>query len=251
MIAGLPFDDDPRDLASADGPYGKHSTGILPSHVIKRLIRARREVLATEEIGEEQIQPASLDLRLGADRLPHPRELPSGPRPSRHRQARRHGDPRDRLAQRRRPGNRMRVSRAADGAAGALVPYLGSCQSEELDRPARCFHAADHRSRTGVRSRRRKLSRPALCRDQPAHLPHPGAQGIAAEPAQAAPRLAAIHRHAVEAPARGSGSRRWSGRYRGRPRALGRSARRFADAAGGLARAAPRGRDRRRQARRL
>jgi dCTP deaminase len=66
MIAGLPFEDDPRELAPADSPYGKHSTGILPSHVLKRLIRARREVLATEEIGDEQIQPASLDLRLGA-----------------------------------------------------------------------------------------------------------------------------------------------------------------------------------------
>ena len=55
MIAGLPFDDSPRDLASGDSPYGKHSTGILPSHVIKRLIRARREILATEEIGDEQI----------------------------------------------------------------------------------------------------------------------------------------------------------------------------------------------------
>src|SRR5262245_10611420 len=65
-IAGLPFDDGPRDFAPADGPYGKYSTGILPSHVLKRLIRARREVLATEEIADEQIQPASLDLRLGA-----------------------------------------------------------------------------------------------------------------------------------------------------------------------------------------
>jgi dCTP deaminase len=45
--------------------YGRHSTGILPSHVLKRLIRARREILATEEIEDAQIQPASIDLRLG------------------------------------------------------------------------------------------------------------------------------------------------------------------------------------------
>jgi dCTP deaminase len=45
--------------------YGRHSTGILPSHVLKRLIRSRREVVAAEEIEEGQIQPASLDLRLG------------------------------------------------------------------------------------------------------------------------------------------------------------------------------------------
>jgi dCTP deaminase len=50
----------------ADGPYGKFSTGILPSHVLRRLLGARRELLADEEIAAEQIQPASLDLRLGA-----------------------------------------------------------------------------------------------------------------------------------------------------------------------------------------
>ncbi|HEY2069046.1 MAG TPA: 2'-deoxycytidine 5'-triphosphate deaminase [Rhizomicrobium sp.] len=49
-----------------DSTYGRHSTGILPSHVLKRLIRARREILATEELEEGQIQPASIDLRLGA-----------------------------------------------------------------------------------------------------------------------------------------------------------------------------------------
>jgi hypothetical protein len=26
--------------------YGRHSTGILPSHVLRRLIRARREIVA-------------------------------------------------------------------------------------------------------------------------------------------------------------------------------------------------------------
>jgi dCTP deaminase len=46
--------------------FGRHSTGILPSHVLRRLIRARREIVAVEEIDEAQLQPASLDLRLGA-----------------------------------------------------------------------------------------------------------------------------------------------------------------------------------------
>ena len=45
--------------------YGRHSTGILPSHVLKRLIRGRREVVAAEDIEDSQIQPASVDLRLG------------------------------------------------------------------------------------------------------------------------------------------------------------------------------------------
>ena len=48
------------------GEYGRHSTGILPSHVLKRLIRARREITAHEDIEEAQVQPASIDLRLGA-----------------------------------------------------------------------------------------------------------------------------------------------------------------------------------------
>src|ERR1700749_1088044 len=46
--------------------FGRHSTGILPSHVLKRLIRARREIVAMEEFDEAQLQPASIDLRLGS-----------------------------------------------------------------------------------------------------------------------------------------------------------------------------------------
>ena len=45
--------------------FGRHSTGILPSHVLRRLIRARREIVAVEDIDEAQLQPASIDLRLG------------------------------------------------------------------------------------------------------------------------------------------------------------------------------------------
>ncbi|HEX3943702.1 MAG TPA: 2'-deoxycytidine 5'-triphosphate deaminase [Rhizomicrobium sp.] len=48
-----------------ESTFGRFSTGILPSHVLRRLIRARREILATEEIEDAQIQPASIDLRLG------------------------------------------------------------------------------------------------------------------------------------------------------------------------------------------
>lgn len=60
----LPFDDAPGEAGNS--PYGRFSTGILPSHVLKRLIRARREVLAAEDITDAQIQPASIDLRLGS-----------------------------------------------------------------------------------------------------------------------------------------------------------------------------------------
>ena len=54
------------DDAAEGEHYGRFSTGILPSHVLKRLIRSRREIIATEDIEDSQIQPASIDLRLGA-----------------------------------------------------------------------------------------------------------------------------------------------------------------------------------------
>ena len=48
-----------------DAGYGRFSTGILPSHILRRLIAARREILADEDFTDAQIQPASIDLRLG------------------------------------------------------------------------------------------------------------------------------------------------------------------------------------------
>lgn len=55
--------DDPGEGAEA---WGRYSAGIVPSHVLRQLIRGRREIFATDEIDATQIQPASLDLRLGA-----------------------------------------------------------------------------------------------------------------------------------------------------------------------------------------
>ncbi|HMM15035.1 MAG TPA: 2'-deoxycytidine 5'-triphosphate deaminase [Parvibaculum sp.] len=46
------------------GPGQAFATGILPAHAIQAMIR-EREIWATREIEREQIQPASLDLRLG------------------------------------------------------------------------------------------------------------------------------------------------------------------------------------------
>src|SRR5262245_42106303 len=43
-----------------------HSTGILPSQDIEYLIRASKEIVSLEPVLPEQIQPASLDLRLGS-----------------------------------------------------------------------------------------------------------------------------------------------------------------------------------------
>ncbi len=51
-------------IEEARAALGRHATGILPSQELRALIRAG-EVEADRPIGEEQIQPASIDLRLG------------------------------------------------------------------------------------------------------------------------------------------------------------------------------------------
>jgi dCTP deaminase len=57
-----------KEIPSApdEGGYGRFSTGILPSHILRRLIGEKREILADEPLSGAQIQPASIDLRLGA-----------------------------------------------------------------------------------------------------------------------------------------------------------------------------------------
>jgi dCTP deaminase len=50
---------------NSDGDSTRHSTGILPAHALKGLIQAK-EIQATADFTEAQIQPSSIDLRLGA-----------------------------------------------------------------------------------------------------------------------------------------------------------------------------------------
>ncbi len=59
-----PLMGDMSEISDTEG-YGRFSTGILPSHVLKRLIAQGREILADEPFLDAQIQPASIDLRLG------------------------------------------------------------------------------------------------------------------------------------------------------------------------------------------
>ena len=75
-------DDLLRDVAPTNSPLAKlgaddesevdadgtrlHSTGILPSQELKRKVKLSKEIFALEPILENQFQPASLDLRLGA-----------------------------------------------------------------------------------------------------------------------------------------------------------------------------------------
>ncbi len=60
--ARLLFPDMAEEEAAAE-PL--HSTGILPSQEIRKLIR-NHEIVAAQEVSEEQIKPASIDLRLGS-----------------------------------------------------------------------------------------------------------------------------------------------------------------------------------------
>ena len=53
------------DLDDGPGRRAQPPTGTLPSQIIRRLIRSK-EILALREVTPKQIQPASLDLRLGA-----------------------------------------------------------------------------------------------------------------------------------------------------------------------------------------
>jgi len=52
----------PEDAVQEESAY---PTGILPCQELERLIKGGREIIAADPIQDEQIQPASLDLRLG------------------------------------------------------------------------------------------------------------------------------------------------------------------------------------------
>src|SRR5579872_7174838 len=56
---------EPREGELFPLPEAERSTGILPSQMLRGLIKLGHEIVGQVPIGEDQIQPASLDLRLG------------------------------------------------------------------------------------------------------------------------------------------------------------------------------------------
>jgi dCTP deaminase len=58
-----PAPDPSGDDSSSDAPY---STGILPAQDLLQIVRNTKEIRSVEPILDDQIQPASLDLRLGS-----------------------------------------------------------------------------------------------------------------------------------------------------------------------------------------
>ncbi len=178
------------------------STGILPGHVLKRLIRARREDRSpTEDIDDGQIQPASIDLRLGAVAWRVRASFLPGP----------NATVEEKLAKVFMHEIDLTNGAVLETGCVYIVPLL-----ERAEFSARVSGIANPKSSTGridvftrlitdrapsLRPHRARLSRPALCRDFAAHLPGAGAQRLAPQPIARPPRFAAIHRHAVEAPA--------------------------------------------------
>lgn len=57
---------DPRPDSPPSPQEEQHTTGILPAQELMQAVRTTREIRGVEPITDDQIQPASLDLRLGA-----------------------------------------------------------------------------------------------------------------------------------------------------------------------------------------
>jgi 2'-deoxycytidine 5'-triphosphate deaminase (DCD) len=60
--------------SEADELEPRHATGLLPAQHLKSLIEHSREIRRTEPVEPDQLQPASLDLRLGDARVPARRD---------------------------------------------------------------------------------------------------------------------------------------------------------------------------------
>ena len=175
------------DMPSAS-PRGAGPAGLLARQRIEALAR-EGALFAAAPIEAGQLQPASLDLRLGGRGFSRARELPAGQGRKRRRPAE-EPQPGAGLARRRRggAGEGHRLYRAADGAARAAAGPFRRGQSEELDRAARHLHPP-HRRRLGrFRPCSGGLRRAAVRRDFAAQLQRARARRHAAEPAPPARR---------------------------------------------------------------
>ena len=248
----------PRETTNADGLFGGEGlsgaaptprlTGILPAQDIRAMIRGR-EITATVDIGEEQIQPASLDLRLGRVAYRVRASFLPGPEATVHDRLAAFGMHEIDLAAGAVLEKGCVYIVPADGKRGAEKPRLGAGQSEKLHRPARRVHPADHRPLGGLRPGRRRLQGPALRRNLAPDLQRRRPPGQPPQPASFAARQPAVQRHgpAPVASDDASGGRRDRcdcGGYRSghrRDRRSGRGSRRGGPArpARGLARPPP------------
>ncbi len=187
-------------------------------------------ILPARDFAPDQIQPASLDLRLGDTAY----------------RVRASFLPRHTTVAERIEHLKLHEIALGDGAVletGCvyIVPLLeslalprrhrGRGQSEKLDRPARRVHARHHRSRARLRPHRARLSRPALCGDFAEDVSGAGARRHAAVAASPAPRPCGAQRatssralHARERLVNSDG-RGFRGRHFGERRSRGLRAR--------------------------
>ena len=192
----------PRTAAPIDRPRRRASvfarTGILPSQAIRAMI-AGGEIMAAPDIEANQIQPASLDLRLGKVAYRIRASFLPGP----------NATVRDKLAELK--FHEIDLTKGAVLEAGCvyLVPLI-----EQLKLRSTIAGFANPKSSTGrldvftrliadrqdgFDSGRGRLFGPALRRDLPAHLLHQGALRLAAQSDQVPPprRPAARRRRAA------------------------------------------------------
>ena len=171
------------------------TTGLLPSQLLREAVAQGREILSPQPIGDDQIQPASIDLRLGEVAYRVRASFLPGARASVR-------DKLDLLSMHRIDltagrGSRkgLRLYRAVAGICVAAETHRGGCQPEELDRPARCLRPGHHRLRHRIRPHPRGLQGAALCRDLAARLQHPGAHRLSPGAVAHPPRLARVQRY--------------------------------------------------------
>ena len=160
--------------------------GILPDRMIAALAKAGG-ILPAYEFAPDQIQPASLDLRLGDTAYRVRASFLPG-----------HTTVAERIDQLKLHEIALgdgavletgaRLHRAAARKPRAARGHRGRRQSEKLDRPARRVHARHHRPRARLRPHRGGLSRAALCGDFAEDVSGAGARGLAALAASAAAR---------------------------------------------------------------
>ena len=155
------------------------ANGILPDRMIAAMADAGL-ILPAYPFVESQIQPASLDLRLGdiayrvrASFLPGPGATVA-----------------ERIDELKLHEIDLTDGAVLETNCVYIVPLLESlalppeivaaANPKEFDRAARRVHPRDRRRHAALRHDRRRLSRPALCRDQPEDLSGAAARGLAA-----------------------------------------------------------------------
>ena len=157
------------------------ANGILPDRMIAAMADAGL-ILPAYPFVESQIQPASLDLRLGDIAYRVRASFLPGPGRDGGRAHRRVEAARNRSHRRRGAGDQLRLHRAAAGKSRAAAADRRRRQSEKFDRAARRVHPRDRGRHAALRHDRRRLSRSALCRDQPEDISGAAARGLAAQP---------------------------------------------------------------------